>query len=259
MFQPQRTRQPLPQQAKHRLNIIRQLLTAIFTVLLYQNTYAETRYYDIEVIIYEDADSKYINSEHWPQRPLQVDGEMENLSLSAAASADNQEEKSSQFDNIEPSILSSEADRLARSRHYNMLFYGAWTQAGLSSSDAFSINLKQLNNHAKVNTANTIEGTLKVVLARYLHIYTDLEYIRQQKRQITVATVPAALTGETTTESETSMPETTPMVEFYPVISHRRMRSKTLHYIDHPLVGILVQINQVTNKSIKAESTEAEN
>ena len=31
----------------------------------------------------------------------------------------------------------------------------------------------------------------------------------------------------------------------YRMENHRRMRSKVLHYIDHPLVGILVQINTV--------------
>ncbi len=31
----------------------------------------------------------------------------------------------------------------------------------------------------------------------------------------------------------------------YPLNSHARMRSKELHYIDHPLVGMLIQINPV--------------
>ncbi|MCK4704001.1 MAG: hypothetical protein KAT90_00855, partial [Gammaproteobacteria bacterium] len=31
----------------------------------------------------------------------------------------------------------------------------------------------------------------------------------------------------------------------YPLQAHRRMRSKELHYIDHPLIGILIQINPV--------------
>ena len=35
---------------------------------------------------------------------------------------------------------------------------------------------------------------------------------------------------------------------------HRRMRSKELHYIDHPLVGLLIQINPTEKtEAVKAQ------
>lgn len=46
------------------------------------------------------------------------------------------------------------------------------------------------------------------------------------------------------------------VIAHYPIVSHRRMRSKELHYIDHPLVGILVQINPVKKKPAEAAENQ---
>ena len=56
--------------------------------------------------------------------------------------------------------------------------------------------------------------------------------------------------SENANTEKTSVDETKNIVlntvnNSYTLQSHRRMRSKELHYIDHPLVGILIQINPV--------------
>jgi hypothetical protein len=38
-------------------------------------------------------------------------------------------------------------------------------------------------------------------------------------------------------------------IEEYPIKFHRRMRSKELHYLDHPLVGILVMAKPVEKEN----------
>ena len=35
--------------------------------------------------------------------------------------------------------------------------------------------------------------------------------------------------------------QASPQYNVYPINFHRRMRSKELHYLDHPIVGILVK------------------
>ena len=54
-------------------------------------------------------------------------------------------------------------------------------------------------------------------------------------------------------ESNPSLIKEKVMVDYYPIKNHRRMRSKVLHYIDHPLVGILVQINPVKKQMISKQ------
>jgi hypothetical protein len=68
-----------------------------------------------------------------------------------------------------------------------------------------------------------LEGTIKITIGRYLHVWTDLVY-----RQ------PVA-TGNYSAETNSY-----DNVRSYRYQDHRRMRSKELHYIDNPNFGILI-------------------
>ncbi len=63
--------------------------------------------------------------------------------------------------------------------------------------------------------AYPLDGTITVAVSRYLHVYTDLA--------LTKTLAPADM-------------------QSFIVKSHRRMRSRELHYIDHPKVGMLILI-----------------
>ncbi len=238
--------------------------------------------YDIEVIIFEDAHARYINSEIWPQQDgaditetlnenIQITDEntdnthkidditaLDKLSLSEIENIDKVEkpaEDLTRFDSIEPSILLKEHDRISRSSEYNVLYYASWRQNGLPREKAVAIDINDLTNfhplistqvpaksqHEKEQVENHISGTLKVVLARYLHFYSELEYERFDENE-------AQATAEPT---EQPAPLATIRSQRFKISSHRRMRSKVLHYIDHPLVGILIQINPVPKEKIK--------
>jgi hypothetical protein len=64
-------------------------------------------------------------------------------------------------------------------------------------------------------------------MSRYLHIDAELQYYKARSRQFLNYT------------DHTSMDVTSPY-ESYPVKFERRMRSREVHYIDHPLVGMIV-------------------
>ena len=66
-----------------------------------------------------------------------------------------------------------------------------------------------------------MQGTVEVSLARYLRVDLDLLYIR-----------PAG--------GEVAAPEAVPTR--FRLVTERRMRSRELHYVDHPLFGVLVWI-----------------
>ncbi|MEA3413176.1 MAG: CsiV family protein [Pseudomonadota bacterium] len=83
------------------------------------------------------------------------------------------------------------------------------------------------------------DGTVKLGKGRYLHIETDLIY-----RQPETVSVHDATTGVETSRRE---------LQQYPVKDHRRMRSGELHYIDHPLLGILVKVTRLEGASAPPE------
>ncbi len=193
--------------------------------------------YDVEIIIFEDAHARYLSSETWQQsaeiteQEADRNKEPENLDKPSL-----NEMNRAHFKAIKPGILSRQYKRINTSSEYNVLFYSAWRQTGLKASDAFEININELKSIHTDKSKNALTGTFKLVLARYLHIYNQLDYQRK-----TVLT-------ETEQQTEIISNETRQGKTIYPLNSHRRMRSKELHYIDHPLVGILIQINPVKKK-----------
>ncbi len=190
-------------------------LSALFLLILSLGyAQAETKRYDVEILIFEDAHANYINSEEWRQQV----GDFKSSNGGAA-----------NYSSIKPYILTSSYKRIKASSNYNVLFYGGWRQTGLSKRSAFTISLDQLKNRHNTKSDNTISGDLKLVLARYLHLYGDLDYQRSD------------FIGSRAEYYQDS--------NRFPITFHSRMRSKELHFVDHPLVGILIQINPVKKKA----------
>ncbi len=240
-------------------------LTPLFLLFLtISQTHADTKdsqeknlkEYDTEIIIFEDAHARYINSEIWHKNipddaASQTDTNAKitkNLKKSAVSKTDT-----TLYKNIKPVILDKEYKRINNSSKYKILFYGAWRQTGLEESKAFEININELDNAHKSNVhqskaKNSITGQLKVVLARYLHFYSQLEYQRQDDQHTTNETS-VDDTSDINAENLTPDAKQTDVLSadnnIYPIKNHRRMRSKELHYIDHPLIGMLIQINPV--------------
>lgn len=72
---------------------------------------------------------------------------------------------------------------------------------------------------ANWHPAYEVEGTITIVLERYLHLLTNLN--------ITLA--------------DENAPYSTPLRQSH-MQAHRKMRSKEFHYVDHPLAGIILYI-----------------
>lgn len=161
--------------------------------------------------------------------------------------------------------LTKQAAALEESGRYRTLRHVAWRQPGLAGKDARAVRIYAGENyknefggrrptntndpipdpppHEKtrtspdkataISTLVELDGTITVVLGRYLHVYTDLVYRRPYVTD--------------------SLPRRHALAEFA-VKTHRKMRSKKLHYLDHPLLGILVTIRPVEESG---QTTEA--
>ena len=222
-----------------------------------KDTTDQMQKYDIEIIIFEDAHARYINSETWQQdAPDNTESLIDNATSNKTS--DNldklnlSEINAGSYTSLKPKILNTEYKRINNSSEYKVLFYSAWRQTGLDKNNAFEIDINELANAHTSKSDNTLNGNLKVVLARYLHFYADLDYQRQDdKKNINTETIDTTADG-TTEDKEIN--ENIISKQTYPMQMHRRMRSKELHYIDHPLVGLLIQINPTE----KAEAVKAQ-
>jgi hypothetical protein len=128
--------------------------------------------------------------------------------------------------------LSGKANALNKSGQYKVLKHMSWLQPGLAREDAISVRVSAGKNYKNEfsersfanQPANELDGTVKVVLGRFLHVYTDLAY----RKAFNIS-------------SSDALGRNRVLADF-PIKTHRKMRSSTLHYIDHPYLGILVEI-----------------
>ena len=176
---------------------------------------AETRWYDVEVIIFSHNSQQYRNSELWP-----VDYELPPMGVTQALlPARSSGGKPVAFSRLDTNSLrlKSQANRINSAKDMELLLHMGWRQPGLSEDKAVAIRLDGASSQR-------LSGTLKLVLSRYLHINTDLIY-REPR------------TGE-----DTSGVSTQPRYQAYNLKQSRRMRSRELHYLDHPLFGMAIMV-----------------
>jgi len=115
--------------------------------------------------------------------------------------------------------LTAERNALGRSSRYRPLAYLAWRQAVYDRSRAQPMTLP-----APGNTRNSyVDGTVKVAVERYLHLYLDLQLH-----------LPAG-----TVQVETGQASELPEIR---LTEKRRMRSQEMHYFDNPRFGVIALI-----------------
>lgn len=205
------------------------LLLAIYWFSLYP-AFAEDIEYDFELIVFEDTSDRYKNAEQW-EHELPV-------STTAETQSDNRAENARMnIKQIRGIGLDKYARKLNANKRYNVLVHKAWRQKGLTNDTAVDITIDSRKSStttsaaapdtgtgsSRYNSENIIFGSIKIVLGRYLHIYTNMIY-QQPHANVQPGQYDQAMQP----------------YKYYPIKSHRRMRSKELHYLDHPMVGILV-------------------
>ena len=150
--------------------------------------------------------------------------------------------------------LHDQAKLLTMSGKYRIMQHIAWLQPGFAKEAAIPVRIhtgrdfsdqfnKLIPTHADssneaemdTSTLRELDGTVKVFLARYLHIFTDLIYRRPFGHKAQSHIDPAS-SGQDLNLTEHTLK------------THRKLRSGELHYIDHPLFGILVEIRPAGNE-----------
>ena len=150
-------------------------------------------------------------------------------------------------------ILNNVADRLKKSGRYRILQHVAWRQPVVDKANSqpilvragrdfsglfperayrpveFSDTLTDAEERNLTTEVRELDGTINIVIGRYIHLYTDLVY---------------RLPRSNPTELRDALDRDQILVD-YAIKSHRRMRSRELHYIDHPLVGVLIEATPI--------------
>jgi hypothetical protein len=116
--------------------------------------------------------------------------------------------------------LKAERSALAGSSRYRPLAYLAWRQPVSDRSEAQPLQIPMSGNRG----STYVDGTVKVAVERYLHLYLDLQLHLPDN---------AARRGDDA--GDTSLPEIR-------LTEQRRMRSNEIHYFDNPRFGVIALI-----------------
>lgn len=192
---------------------------------------AADTWYMVEVIVFAQKHPD-AGSEHWP-----TDKALALPAITAAAAlpgTDTAQAKDTRLQTLpaDQYRLQAEAKRLTDDGNYTILMHTGWRQPGLAREEAIAVRLQSAPQ--QVDTTNptpaplVLEGTVRLILSRYLHLEADMFYRPD-------AAVPAKSHSFFASDEPAD-----PMV--YHLHETRRMRSKEVHYLDHPMFGIITLV-----------------
>ena len=187
---------------------------------------ASERWFAVEIIVFADLRDEALHAEHWPQDPgeppLRGAVELTRRHEGEDAGALHAFRLVSRADLRLNPVLAS----LRRSEWYRPLLHAGWRLRGLRIEAARPARVGVHLDDGRAAGGGGgerpgVHGTVKVSLERYLHVDVDLLYRR-------------ADAGKT--------PATDAVPTRFRLTAEHRMRSGELHYIDHPLFGVLILI-----------------
>lgn len=226
-------------------------ITLVILILLVAT--AQAKDYAIEIILFANKTGLYDTAEQFSINQV-IPAPSNGIAL-ANVDLDVPEEELPPWRplNADEFILKDVANRLVQSGRYRILEHVAWRQpivdkinsqpiliragrdfSGLFPERAyrpveFSDTLTEQEQQNLTTEVRELDGTINIVIGRYIHLYTDLVY---------------RLPRSNPTELRDALNRDQILVD-YAIKSHRRMRSRELHYIDHPLVGILIEATPI--------------
>lgn len=182
----------------------------------------QTPWFDVEVVVFSRDAGAAADSEIWPADPgTPVLDTARHLGTSATSNGRKTFPLLPQADwQLKPEAYSVSK----RGRGLKLLLHKAWRQPVLSRRSPQPVLLR--SSQRGRTGAPLLQGTVNISVSRYLHLDMDLLLQGIRRNPIDGDDV---LSGQT---------------QNYRIQAHRRMRSGELHYIDHPLMGVLVLINR---------------
>ncbi|RYY02039.1 MAG: hypothetical protein EOO53_15030 [Gammaproteobacteria bacterium] len=198
------------------------------------------RLYQVELIVFARNESN--PQENWPSDIKLI--YPENL-LSVKADGNSPEGFSLLPANER--LLNPQAATLARSGSYTLLYHQAWRQMiyGRKANIAISGG-KTFNGHQE------LEGSISLSVAQYLKVQTNLWLTQFAPAGTNITdTWPELPNIPNTDISEADKSQGYLIKRIVKLSEVRTMRSSEVHYIDHPLLGVIVKIIPVESQTGK--------
>lgn len=205
---------------------------------------SNARYYQVEIVVFESLDKRVLQSERWPKDP----GAPSLAGVLELAGAESPPAEKQGFHLLPASEhrLEGVVKRLEASGQYRPLVHLAWQQPALRRQRAVAVRIAggwpraaaASLAHRPQSALHAVDGSFRLYRGRYLHAVADVVLYHSEPTAF-----PPTEKQQTFYDGPQANPAPSPpQPSRFRLSEHRRMRSAELHYLDHPLFGLLVQI-----------------
>ncbi len=262
---------------------MKKLLPLIALLIALPVAAQEVRYYDVEIILFENLDPAARASEHWPESvELEVDDRTIEIGQPWPGVFPEEYAPKLTFKPLRTQEyqLTEQAAKIAESPSRRLLLHTGWRQPGMPQETALKVHFQRQIPAAPLPTvdeadpgtdngqtlppvaageAGELEGLIQVILARYLHVKADIVFRPERPEPAFDDLAPEGFQPLPTypqpgtepddadiTDERLDAVEPTAEYDRHVVYrmnqTRRRMRSRELHYLDHPVIGMLIRI-----------------
>ncbi|RZA04166.1 MAG: hypothetical protein EOO68_08850 [Moraxellaceae bacterium] len=190
------------------------------------------RWYQVEMIIFSRSESN--PQEQWP-KDIKLSYPTNIVNLKSGASDESGFSLLPQNERL----LNAQASTIARSGSYSLLFHQAWRQMIYSRNTNILITGgKPYNSHQE------LEGSISLSVAQFLKVQTNFWLTQFSPLGVVVEGIDGwpELPPLPNTFDHNEKPADYVTKRIVKIAQQRTMRSNEVHYIDHPLLGIVIKI-----------------
>ncbi len=231
---------------KYFISVLTHLSFLMFVCSIHAQAQTETeapqnheRLYQVELIVF--ARNQAAPEEHWPT-DIKLTYPENLLSLKSEASAYEE------FSLLAPNerLLNPHAATVSKGS-YSLLYHQAWRQMIYGRKTHIAIS-----GGKTFNTHQELEGSISLSVGQYLRIQTNLWLTQFVPAGSNVTETWPKLPPQPNTVNNAGETNQDYLIKRIVKLNQERsMRSNEVHYIDHPLLGIIVKIVPVETSSTK--------
>lgn len=262
----------------------------LLSAVLLPATAQANPWYRVEVMLVAYQDEETIDNELWPDaidaQPVSAEvyqqyEETENqYNWWAEANSTEEQKLLAEFDfsqvpsaslptaltPLEHKLFADKAAKINRRNDMEVIWHQAWIEPIQDEKNAIQHPIE-----VELSGPFTIElrGTLQLHVSRYLHINTDLKmqhYQLEETPELANLSLPSSQSETADYRADLYAQEQLSLSEqqVVPIRSahiqqSRRMRSNELHYVDHPMLGVVVKVIPVETEEDVAPTEEGKN
>ncbi|GAD79282.1 peptidoglycan binding protein CsiV [Vibrio ezurae] len=258
---------------------MKKIIPLLMMLLLIPNlAQAQKREFDVEVLIFKRSIDPETTTESWPNELPKIDLQ----SSQPFSNATYRHKKGVQMLSYSHYKLLKERDILKSHAGFEVLFHKAWRQGDHGKASAPEFHVQAGKNYAntfnadgsKISADNPrqnktaplyeLDGKLQVYVQHYLFLETQLDLHAPSVRSVTFTektpdelkdSANFSVLADTETddanvqagnlEQVSPKKEEETFLKSYRMDQKRRMRSGETHYLDNPLMGMIIQVRRV--------------